>query len=36
LEQGRSVKEVALEKGLLKPEELERILDPKRLLNEKR
>jgi aspartate ammonia-lyase len=36
LEQGRSVKEVALEKGLLKPEELDRILDPKRLLNEKR
>jgi hypothetical protein len=24
-----------LEKGLLKPEELERILDPKRLINEK-
>jgi aspartate ammonia-lyase len=36
LEEGRSVKEVALEKGLLKPEELERILDPKRLLSEKR
>ena len=36
LEQGRSVKEIALEKGLLKPEDLERILDPKRLLNEKR
>jgi fumarate hydratase class II len=36
LEEGRSVKEVALEKGLLKPEELERLLDPKRLLNEKR
>jgi aspartate ammonia-lyase len=35
LEEGRSVKEIALEKGLLKPEELERILDPKRLLNEK-
>ena len=34
LEEGRSVKEIALEKGLLKPEELERILDPKRLLNE--
>ena len=33
LEEGRSVKEIALEKGLLKPEELERILDPKRLLN---
>jgi aspartate ammonia-lyase len=36
LEQGRSVKEVALEKGVLKPEELEKILDPKRLLSEKR
>ena len=36
LEQGRSVKEIALEKGLLKAEELERILDPKRLLGEKR
>jgi aspartate ammonia-lyase len=36
LEEGRSVKEVALEKGLLKPEELERILDPKRLLSNKR
>jgi aspartate ammonia-lyase len=36
LEEGRSVKEVALEKGLLKPEELERILDPKRLLGVKR
>jgi aspartate ammonia-lyase len=36
LEQGRSVKDVALEKGLLKPEELEKILDPKRLLSEKR
>jgi len=34
LEEGRSVKEIALEKGLLKPDELERILDPKRLLNE--
>jgi aspartate ammonia-lyase len=34
LEEGRSVKEIALEKGLLKLEELERILDPKRLLNE--
>jgi aspartate ammonia-lyase len=34
LEEGRSVKEIALKKGLLKPEELERILDPKRLLNE--
>jgi aspartate ammonia-lyase len=36
LEQGRSVKEIALEKGLLKPEDLEKILDPKRLLSEKR
>jgi fumarate hydratase class II len=36
LEEGRSVKDVALEKGLLKPEELDRILDPKRLLSEKR
>ena len=36
LEEGRSVKEVALEKGLLKPEELERIFDPKRLLSDKR
>jgi len=36
LEEGRSVKEIALEKGLLKPEDLERILDPKRLLNEKK
>jgi len=36
LEEGRSVKEIALEKGLLKPEELERIFDPKRLLNEKK
>lgn len=36
LEEGRSVKEIALEKGLLKPEDLERILDPKRLLSEKR
>ena len=35
LDEGRSVKEVALEKGLLKPEDLERILDPKRLINEK-
>jgi aspartate ammonia-lyase len=35
LEEGRSVKEIALEKGLLKPEELERILAPKRLINEK-
>jgi len=36
LEQGRPVKEIALEKGLLKAEELEKILDPKRLLSEKR
>ena len=35
LEEGRSVKEIALEKGLLKPEDLDRILDPKRLLNGK-
>ncbi len=35
LEQGRSVKEIALEKGLFKPDDLERILDPKRLINEK-
>ena len=35
VEQGRSVKEVALEKGLLKPEELERLLDPKKLLRKK-
>ena len=34
LEEGRSVKAIALEKGLFKPEEMERILDPKRLLNE--
>jgi aspartate ammonia-lyase len=36
LEEGRSVKEIALEKGLLKPEKIERIFDPKRLLNEKK
>ncbi len=36
LEEGRSVKEIALEKGLLKPEELEKIFNPKRLLNEKK
>ena len=36
LEQGRSVKEIALEKGLLQAEELEKLLDPKRLLSEKR
>jgi aspartate ammonia-lyase len=35
LEEGRSVKEVALEKGVLSREELERILDPKRLLKGK-
>lgn len=35
LEEGRSVKEIALEKRLLKPETLERILDPKKLLNER-
>ena len=34
LKEGRSVKEIALEKGLLKPEELERIFSTKRLLNE--
>jgi len=33
LEEGRSVKEIALEKLLFKSNELERILDPKRLLN---
>jgi len=36
LKEGRSVKEIALEKGLLKPEELEKIFDPKRLLNQKK
>jgi aspartate ammonia-lyase len=36
LEQGRSVKEIAQEKGLLKPEELEKIFSTKKLLgNEK-
>ena len=35
LEEGRSVKEVALEKGVLSREELDRILDPKRLLKGK-
>lgn len=35
LEEGRSVKKIALEKGLLGPEELERIFDPKRLIDEK-
>ncbi len=33
LEEGRSVKEIALEKGLFTPEEIERVFDPKRLLN---
>jgi fumarate hydratase class II len=32
--ENRTVKEVALEKGLLKPEELEKIFNPKNLLNE--
>jgi aspartate ammonia-lyase len=36
LEEGRSVKEIALEKALLKPEELEKIFDSKRLLNQKK
>ena len=36
LEKGRSVKEIALEKGLLTAEELEKLLNPKRLLSEKR
>jgi aspartate ammonia-lyase len=36
LEESRSVKEIALEKGLLKPEDLERIFDLKRLLYEKK
>jgi len=36
LKEGRSVKQIALEKGLLKPEELERIFNPKRLLNQKK
>jgi fumarate hydratase class II len=35
VQQGRSVKEIALEKGLLKPEELERIFKPKHLLGKK-
>ncbi len=34
LEEGRSVKEIALEKGLLRSEELELILNPNRLVNE--
>jgi aspartate ammonia-lyase len=36
LEQGRSVKEIAKEKGLLKPEEIERIFNWKRLLSEEK
>jgi aspartate ammonia-lyase len=36
LQQNRSVKEIALEKGLLKPEELEKIFNTKRLLSEKK
>ncbi len=36
LEEGRSVKEIALEKGLLKPKDLEGILNPKRLIKEKK
>ena len=36
LREGRSVKEIALEKGLLKPEELEKIFSPRRLLNEEK
>jgi aspartate ammonia-lyase len=36
LKQNRSVKEIALEKGLLKPEELEKIFTTKRLLSEKK
>jgi len=36
LEQGRSVREIALEKGLLKPEDLERIFDPKNLLGKRK
>jgi aspartate ammonia-lyase len=36
LNEGRSVKEIALEKGLLKPEELDRILNTKRLVNQER
>jgi len=34
LEEGRSVKEIALEKRLLKPEELEEIFKPERLIGE--
>jgi len=35
LEEGRSVKEIALDKGLLKSEELDRIFDPKNLVGKK-
>jgi aspartate ammonia-lyase len=35
LEEGRSVKEIALDKGLLKPEELDRIFNPKNLVGKK-
>ncbi|MBT0159109.1 hypothetical protein G4O51_03910 [Candidatus Bathyarchaeota archaeon A05DMB-2] len=34
LKEGRSVKEIALEKGLLTSEELEKIFNPKRLINQ--
>jgi aspartate ammonia-lyase len=36
LAEGRSVKDIALEKGLLKPEELERLFDPKKLVGKSR
>jgi aspartate ammonia-lyase len=36
LAEGRSVKEIALEKGLLSPEELEKIFNPKRLTNQEK
>ncbi len=36
LDEGKSVKEVALEKGLLKREELERLFDPKSLVGKTR
>jgi aspartate ammonia-lyase len=36
LKEGRSVKEIALEKGLLTSEELEKIFNPKRLANQER
>jgi aspartate ammonia-lyase len=35
VKQGRSVKEIALERGLLKPEDLERIFDPKNFLGKR-